>query len=93
MQKNQELMLKFMESTIEKVNMCLSGIYAIEVALIEKGLITQEEMIARLKEAKNLPVTNVGKQVLEQMMKGTSFEGKSLYDMIDWEKTQRQLEK
>jgi hypothetical protein len=90
---NQELMLRFMEATIEKVNICLSSIYALEVLLIEKGLVTQDDMIHRIQDSKTLPQTKIGKQILDEMIKGTSFEGKSFMEMIDWEETQKNIEK
>lgn len=63
-----EVILRFMESTIEKVNLALSGLYAVEKILIEKKIVPEGELLERLNDAKALPKRLVGVKTLQEMI-------------------------
>lgn len=67
--KQNDIFLVFMQETIEKVNRCLSSLYTIHKLLIEKGLITEKNLINRLNEDKDKPIHDLGKKVLNEMIK------------------------
>jgi hypothetical protein len=48
--RKDTIMLKFIEKTIENINTCLAGQYTLYRLLIEKGLITEDELISRIDE-------------------------------------------
>jgi hypothetical protein len=79
------VMLKFMERAIENINTCLAGQYTLYKLLIERGLITETNLISRLKEDKNLPKIKLGSNTLKDML-SPSWE-----DQIDFEKTEKEL--
>lgn len=68
MNETQQVLLKFMELSIEKINRCLSGIYAIEQILLEKQLISQDELKNKLYDAESLPERQIGSKVLKEML-------------------------
>jgi hypothetical protein len=68
MDSTQQVLLKFMEVSIERINRCLSRIYAIEQILIEKSLISQDELKNRQYDAESLPERHVGSKVLKEML-------------------------
>jgi len=72
--KDQKVLLKFMEATIEKVNICFSNLYAIEKVLIEKGIVTEKELLSRLKESKDLPKRLLGARTLKEMIEASDKE-------------------
>jgi len=67
----QDVLLAFMEASIKRVNDCLCRVYTIESILVEKGLISKEELLGRVQEARRLPQTNVGRSILKEMLHGT----------------------
>jgi len=79
------VILKFMERAIENINTCLAGQYTLYKLLIERGLITETNLISRLKEDKNLPKIKLGSNTLKDML-SPSWE-----DQIDFEKTEEDL--
>lgn len=67
--KSQEdVLLKFMERAIENINTCLAGQYTLSKILIEKGLVTEAELLSKIKDDKNLPVRKKGSEILQQML-------------------------
>jgi len=66
--RKDTMMLKFMEKTIENINTCLAGQYTLYRLFIEKGLITEDELISRIKEDKNLPQRKLGIEALKDML-------------------------
>jgi len=62
------VLLKFMERAIENINTCLAGQYTLYQILIEKGIITEAELISKIKEDKNLPTRKLGIAVLKDML-------------------------
>lgn len=65
----EKTLLKFMESTIQKVTQCMSGLYTIQNIMIEKGIITKNELRKRLKEDQDRPKRALGIETLEKMIK------------------------
>jgi len=63
-----KLLLKFMQSAIERINRSLANVYAVQQILIEKGIVTQSEMISKIHEAEELPERKVGMNVLQDMI-------------------------
>ena len=61
----EKMLLKFMSSTIERINSCLINIHALQALLIKKGVFTQSELCSEVKDAEMVPTTTVGKNVLE----------------------------
>jgi hypothetical protein len=57
-----------MERAIENINTCLAGQYTLYQILIEKDIITEAELISRIKEDKNLPTRKLGIAVLKDML-------------------------
>lgn len=64
----EEILLKFMESTIQKVTQCMSGLYTLQNIMIEKGVITKNDLKKRLKDDQDKPKRIVGIKVLEEMI-------------------------
>ena len=64
-----------MKVTIEKVNRCLSDSYALQKLLIEKDVVSEENLKIRLKDAQSLPQVITGRKVLEEMIKNFQPEG------------------
>lgn len=75
-----DLLLRFMETTIEKVNTALSGLYALEKLLIEKNIVSEPELKQRLKDAKTLPNRLVGVSTLREMVENYRAEDKRIAD-------------
>jgi hypothetical protein len=65
---SNDLLLKFMESSIVKINRCLAHIHAIEQLLIDKDIVTLEELKARIHDSEELPERKVGVKVLNDMI-------------------------
>ena len=63
-----KLLLKFMRSAIERINRSLANVYAVQQILIEKGIVTQSEMLSKIREAEELPERKVGMNVLQDMI-------------------------
>lgn len=57
-----------MQVAIERINTNSATIYAIEQTLIEKGIVTQNELVSKIAEAKNLPEQKVGEKILKEMV-------------------------
>lgn len=81
----ESMMLRFMEKTISNINTCLAGQYTLYKILIEKKIVTEEELLSRIKEDKNLPQRKLGIQVLEEML-SPDWE-----DKIDFQETEKEL--
>jgi hypothetical protein len=74
--KQEGVLLQFMETSIGKINDALAGLYAIEKILIEKNIISEEALVARLKDARSLPNRLVGTTVLKEMLESYKTERK-----------------
>ncbi len=74
--KQESVLLKFMETTIERVNEALAGLYAIEKILVEKNIISEGALIAQLKDAKTLPNRLVGIATLKEMIEAYNNENR-----------------
>lgn len=79
------MMLKFMERAIENINTCLAGQYTLYKLLIERGVISEADLISRIKQDRNLPQLKLGINTLKDMLT-PSWE-----DQIDFEKTGKDL--
>jgi hypothetical protein len=77
MKKDHEIILEFMRVTVEKVNRCLSDSYAIQKLLVEKGIVSEEDIKIRLKDAQSLPQVIIGKKALEEMIENFQPKGVS----------------
>lgn len=66
--KEHDVILEFMRVTIEKVNACLSNLYVLQKIIIEKRIISEQELVQRLNDSKALPRQNLGKKTLEEML-------------------------
>lgn len=66
--RHQEVLLKFMERTIENVNICLANQYAVQKLLISRGVVTEPELINLLRDSKKLPQRNLGAATLSEML-------------------------
>lgn len=81
----ESMIIRFMEKTIENINTCLAGQYTLYKILIEKKVVTEKELLARIKEDKNLPQRKLGIQVLEEML-SPDWE-----DKINFQETEKEL--
>lgn len=63
-----ELLFKFMQTTIKKINDNSATIYALEKLLIENGIVDKKELISEIANSKRLPEQQVGKKVLAEML-------------------------
>jgi len=63
------VLLNFMEKTIDNINTCLAGQYTLYKILIEKGLISEADLLSKLKDDKNLPLRKKGILALNDMLK------------------------
>jgi len=68
MKNSTDINLRFMQVAIERINTNSATIYAIEQTLIEKGIVTQNELVSKIAEAKNLPEQKVGEKILKEMV-------------------------
>ena len=66
--KESEILLKFMELTINKVNSTKASLYALQKVLIEKSIITESELIELQKEAVKRPQTTLGAKTIESII-------------------------
>lgn len=62
------VLLKFMQLTIDNVNTCLAGQHALFKILIEKKVISEAELISYMRESKKLPDTKRGASFLKDIM-------------------------
>jgi hypothetical protein len=86
------MMLKFMERAIDNINTCLAGQYTLYKVLIEKGLVTEAELISRIREDKNLPQRKLGIEALKEMLT-PEWEKQLDFDMSEQELFKRALDK
>jgi hypothetical protein len=63
-----DLMLKFMQTAIKKINDNSATIYALEKMLIENGMINEKKLISEIANSKRLPEQQIGKKVLTEML-------------------------
>lgn len=66
--KESEILLKFMELTINKVNSTNASLYALQKALIEKNIITESRLLELQKESVKKPQINLGIETLKSMV-------------------------
>jgi len=67
--RKEKMQLKFMEIAIARINTCLINIHALQSLLIRKRFFTEGELCAEIKYSKELPLTSLGKNVLNDMIK------------------------
>lgn len=79
------VVLRFMEKTIENVNTLLAGQYTLFKFMIEKGIISEKDLISKLKEDRSIPNRKMGIQTLKEML-SPNWEEK-----IDFDGTEKQL--
>ena len=65
---DQQIILKFMEVTIDKVSHSLAQIYALKDVLISKGVISELELKSYIHDAESLPTRLVGLKTLKEML-------------------------
>lgn len=63
-----ELLFKFMQMAIKKINDNSATIYALEKLLIENGTVDKKKLISEIADSKRLPEQQVGKKVLAEML-------------------------
>ena len=85
MSSRDSMLLKFMQRTIENVNTCLAGQHTLYRVLIEKGIVTESELVKMIKDDKNLPVRKLGVEALNEMLT-PDWE-----QQIDFEKTEQNM--
>jgi len=66
----EKFLLKFMETTIKRVNACMARIWALEKLLTEKGVcVSPQDMRKRIEEAEHQPLHIQNAKILEDMVK------------------------
>jgi hypothetical protein len=65
----RDVQVRFMKSMMSRVELILIHLHAVEQVLLRKGAVTEEELLYYIKEATNLPNTNLGMQTLKEMLK------------------------
>jgi len=83
----ERMLLKFMTATVGRVNTCLINIHALQSLLIKKGVFTQKELQAEVRDATKLPTVSVGKKILVDMMR--DFDVSKLASMINMEPSEK----
>jgi len=61
------VLLKFMEATIKRVTSVMATNYAIQKILLQKGMVTKEELLSEIKEANQHPTIIRGREALTEM--------------------------
>ena len=67
-EKESQVLLKFMEMTINRVNQTQAYVYATQQALIEKGIVTEARLIELIGQSLKRPQIKVGEKALEAMV-------------------------
>lgn len=67
-EKESQVLLKFMEMTINRVNQTQAYVYATQQALIEKGIVTEARLIELIGQSLKRPQIKVGAKALEAMV-------------------------
>lgn len=65
---HDQVLLKFMEKTIDNINTLLAGQYTLYKLLIEKNIVSEKELLSMLRDSKNLPDRKRGAEALEEML-------------------------
>lgn len=65
---HDQVLLKFMEKTIDNINTLLAGQYNLYKLLIEKNIVSEKELLSMLRDSKNLPDRKRGAEALEEML-------------------------
>ena len=63
-----DILLKFMQTAIKKINDNSATIYALEKMLIENGTVDKKKLMSGIADSKKLPEQQVGKKVLAEML-------------------------
>jgi hypothetical protein len=63
-----DLLLKFMQMAIKKINDNSATIYALEKVLIENGTLDKKKLMSEIADSKKLPEQQIGKKVLSEML-------------------------
>jgi len=67
--EKEEILLKFMAMTIERINSCNASMHAMQTLMIEKGVATEKEILQYIKDSKDMPRRKIGKRVLAEILK------------------------
>jgi hypothetical protein len=57
-----------MQSVMTRIELLLIHVHAIEQVLLKKGAVTEEELLSYIQKSTSLPNTNLGMQVLKEML-------------------------
>jgi len=68
MNDKKDIILKFMEIAIDRINTNSATIYALGQAMLKKGVIAQDELATLIKDSKKLPEQKTGEKVLREMI-------------------------
>ena len=63
-----DLLLKFMQMAIKKINDNSATIYDLEKVLIENGTLDKKKLMSEIADSKKLPEQQIGKKVLSEML-------------------------
>jgi hypothetical protein len=68
MNDKKDIILKFMEVAIDRINTNSATIYALGQAMLQKEVVTQEELVTLINDSKKLPEQKTGEKVLMEMI-------------------------
>jgi hypothetical protein len=71
-----ELLFKFMQMAIKKINDNSATTYALEKLLIENGTVDKKKLISEIADSKGLPEQQVGKKVMAEMLADLKSSGR-----------------
>jgi len=80
--RRDKFLLHFLGTIIDKINTCYANIYAIQTILVNKGLVTKEDIIELSKDAKTMPQRRVGREALTQILQDLNID--HLTEMINF---------
>jgi hypothetical protein len=80
--RRDKFLLHFLGTIIDKINTCYANIYAIQTILVNKGLVTKEDIIELSKDAKTMPQRRVGREALTQILQDLNVD--HLAEMINF---------
>lgn len=66
--KEEKVLLKFMEMTISRINLTRATLHSLQTILIEKGIATEKELQESLNESLKQPQLLLGAKTLEAIV-------------------------
>jgi replicative superfamily II helicase len=72
--EKDDIILKFMAMTIERINACNATIHAMQMLMIEKGIASEKEIIQNIKDSKEMPIRKIGRKVLAEILEESSVD-------------------